>query len=49
MRFDEVKQRGVHCRELGPNVGISIEPLATYEELTEEGKRHFFLTRVQMQ
>ena len=43
MRFDEVKQCGIHCRELGPNVEVSIEPSATYEDLIAEGKRHFFL------
>jgi len=42
MKFDEVKQRAVHCKELGPNVAVSIEPSASYEELVEEGKRIFF-------
>ena len=42
MRFDQIKQRGVHCKELGPNIAISVEPSTTYEDLIEEGKKHFF-------
>ena len=42
MRFDETKQRGVHCKELGPNVGVSMAPTATYDELVDEGRKHFF-------
>jgi len=42
MRFDEVKQRAVHCKELGPNIAVSVEPSASYNELVEEGKKHFF-------
>ena len=42
MRFDDVKQRGVHCKELGPNVGVSMAPTATYDELVEEGIKYFF-------
>ena len=42
MRFDKVKQRGVHCKELGPNVAISVEPSASYNDLIDEGKKLFF-------
>ena len=42
MNFDEVRQRGVHCKELGPNIAVSVEPSASYEELIKEGKKHFF-------
>jgi len=42
MRFDEVKQRGCHCKELGPNVAVSVEPSASYNDLIEEGKKLFF-------
>ena len=42
MRFDDVKHRGVHCKELGPNVGVSMAPTATYDELVEEGIKYFF-------
>lgn len=42
MRFDDVKQRGVRCKEVGPNVGVSMTPTATYDELVEEGKKYFF-------
>jgi len=30
----------MHCKELGPNVAVSIEPSATYEDLIQEEK-HF--------
>jgi len=37
-----VKQRGVHRKELGPNVAISVEPSISYSNLIEEGKNIFF-------
>jgi len=43
MRFDETKQHGMHCKELGANIAVSIEPSATYEDLIQEGKNIFFL------
>jgi len=43
MRFDEVKQRGVHRKELGPNVAVSVEPSISYSGLIEEGKTLFLL------
>ena len=42
MRFDEIKQQRIHCKELGPNIAASVEPSATYEDLIEEGKKHLF-------
>ena len=42
MRFDEVRQCAIHCKELGSNIALSVEPSATYDELIEEGKKYFF-------
>ena len=42
MKFDDTKQHGVHCKELGPNVGVSMPPTATYDELVDEGRKCFF-------
>ena len=46
MNFDEVRQWGVHCKELGPNIAVSVEPSASYEELIKEGKNIFFPARI---
>jgi len=42
MKFNTAQQRGIKCKELGPNVGISIAPPSSYQEVPEKGKALFF-------
>jgi len=42
MKFNTAQQRGTRCKELGPNVGISVAPSSNYQELLEKGKTLFF-------
>lgn len=43
MKFNAIQQRGVKCKELGPNVVVSIAPSSSYEEVLEKGKTEFFV------
>jgi len=36
------QQRGIKCKELAPNVGISVAPSSSYQEVLEKGKALFF-------
>lgn len=42
MKFNSIQQRGIKCKELGPNVVVSIAPSSSYEEVVEKGKTEFF-------
>ena len=42
MKFNEGKQCGTRCKELGPMVGVSLRPAATYDEVVETAKQQFF-------
>ena len=42
MKFNPIQQRGVKCKELGPNVAMSIAPSSSYDEVVEKGKKEFF-------
>ena len=42
MKFNAIQQRGIKCKELGPNVVVSIAPSSSYEEVLEKAKTEFF-------
>ncbi|XP_065915409.1 uncharacterized protein [Dysidea avara] len=42
MKFNDLKQCGTRCKELGPMVAISLRPAATYEEIVGMAKQQFF-------
>ena len=42
MQFDEIRQCGVRCKELGPMLSMSIPPYAAYEEMVKKAKEQFF-------
>ena len=42
MKYDDIKQCGKRCKELGPLTSVSLPPAATYEEVIEKAKEEFF-------
>ena len=40
IKFNALQQR---CKELGPNIGISLSPSSTYSDVLENGKSTFFM------
>lgn len=42
MKFDDIRQCGMRCKELGPMTSISIPPTASYKEIIEKAKQQFF-------
>ena len=42
MKFNEGRQCGTRCKELGPMLGVSLHPAATYDEVVETAKKLFF-------
>ena len=38
MKFNAGQQCGIKCKELGPNVGISVALSSSYQEVLEKGK-----------
>lgn len=46
MKFDDIRQCGIRCKELGPMTSLSIAPSASYEEVTRKAKQQFFASDV---
>ena len=46
MKFDDIRQCGVRCKELGPMTSLSIAPSSSYEEVTHKAKQQFFASDV---
>lgn len=42
MKFDDIRQCGTRCKELGPITGVSIPPTASYEDVIQKAKQQFF-------
>ncbi|XP_065885340.1 uncharacterized protein [Dysidea avara] len=47
MKYDNIKQCGKRCKELGPLTSVSLPPAATYEEVIEKAKEEFFTIAAQ--
>ena len=41
IKFNSIQQRGIKCKELGPNVMVSVAPLSSYE-VVEKDKTELF-------
>jgi len=46
MKFDNIQQCGIRCKELGPMTSLLIAPSSSYEEVTHKAKQQFFASDV---
>ena len=46
MKFDDIRQCGIRCKEVGPITSLSIAPSSSYEEVTHKAKQQFFVSDV---
>ena len=46
MKFDNIQQCGMRCKELGPMTSISMAPSSNYVEVTHKAKQQFFASDV---